>query len=86
LVCQVLAHLCLFEFLCSQAPFGMLGMIIGLFLFFDGISFDIGSMIVFTFQYIFPLKTCTSWFTIIFVVIAVVGLVVYVLYYSSMVC
>uniref|UniRef100_A0A1X7UNJ2 Uncharacterized protein n=1 Tax=Amphimedon queenslandica TaxID=400682 RepID=A0A1X7UNJ2_AMPQE len=78
-ISEILAHLCLFEFLCSQAPFGMLGMIIGLFLFFDGISFDIGSMIVLTFQYIFLSKTCASWFTIIFCVIAVVGLVVYAL-------
>ncbi|XP_019857541.1 PREDICTED: solute carrier family 15 member 4-like [Amphimedon queenslandica] len=38
----------LFEFLCSQSPFGMQGMIFGLFLFFNGLSteFFIGSGIL----------------------------------------
>ncbi|XP_011404482.1 PREDICTED: solute carrier family 15 member 4-like [Amphimedon queenslandica] len=76
---DVLSHICVFEFLCSQAPFGMHGMIIGLFLFLIGISFDIGLTIFLAFQYIFLLTSCTLWFAIIFCVIALFGLVVYVL-------
>ena len=76
---DVLFHICVFEFLCSQAPFGMHGMIIGLFFFLVGISFDIGLTIFLAFQYIFPSTTCTLWFTVVFGVIAVLGLVVYVL-------
>ena len=73
----------MFEFLCSQAPFGMHGMIIGFFWFLRNIFFDIGSGITLLFQYFSfsssSLFSCTSWFTIIFGFVGLVGLVVYVL-------
>ena len=73
----------LFEFMCSQAPFGMHGMIIGLFWFLHGIFIDIGSGILLVVYY-HPIHSvsfmsCTSWLTMIFGFIAVIGLVVYVL-------
>ena len=78
-----LAYICILEFLCSQAPFGMHGMIIGLFWFLRDISFVVGAGIKLTLQYI-PISSssvfsCTSWFTIIFGLVGLVGLVVYVL-------
>ena len=74
-----LAYICTFEFLCSQAPYGMHGMIIGLFWFLQNIS-GIGIIIT---QYI-PISSssvlsCTSWYSIILGLVGLVGLVVYVL-------
>ena len=74
---------CSFEFLCSQSPFGMHGMIFGLLWFLHGISIDIGLGILLIFYY-YPIHSvsfmsCTSWFTIMFCIVAVIGLVVYVL-------
>ena len=40
---DALSFLCIFEFLCSQAPFGMHGMLIGLFWFLRAICIDISS-------------------------------------------
>ena len=78
-----LTWICTFEFLCSQAPFGMHGTIIGLFLFLRDISFAVGLGIKLMLQYI-PISSssvlsCTSWFTIILCLVGLVGLVVYVL-------
>ena len=79
-ISYALTWICTFEFMCSQAPFGMHGMIIGLFWFLCNISFVVGFCIKLTLQYI-PISSssvlcCTSWLTIIF---GLVGLVVYVL-------
>ena len=78
-----LSYICFFEFLCSQSPFGMHGMIIGLFWFLSSIFFDI-AIGIFLIVYYYPIHSasfmsCTSWLTIIFGSIAVIGLVVYVL-------
>ncbi|XP_019856132.1 PREDICTED: solute carrier family 15 member 4-like [Amphimedon queenslandica] len=81
-----LSYTCIFEFLCSQSPFGMHGMIIGLFWFCSGIFIDIGSGILLFFYY-YPIQSvsfmsylsCTSWFTVIFGIFAAIGLVVSVL-------
>ena len=72
-----------FEFLCSQSPFGMHGMITGLFWFLHGIYIDIGAGILLI-VYFSPIHSvsfmsCTSWFTIMLCIVAVIGLVVYVL-------
>ena len=66
--------------LCSQAPFGMHGMIIGLFWFLFNVFCSIGLHII---LYV-PISSssvlsCTSWHTIIFGFVGLVGLVVYVL-------
>ncbi|XP_019859359.1 PREDICTED: uncharacterized protein LOC109587569 [Amphimedon queenslandica] len=73
----------LYEFLCSQSPFGMHGMIIGFLWFLHGIftDFAIG---IFLIVYYHPMPSvsfmsCTSWLTMIFGIIAGIGLVVYVL-------
>ena len=78
-----LTWICTFEFLCSQAPFGMHGMIIGLFWFLRDIFFVVGFCIKLTLQYI-PISSssvlsCTSWYTIMLCLVGLVGLVVYVL-------
>ena len=78
-----LTVICSFEFLCCQSPFGMHGMIIGLFWFLHGIFIDIGAGILLIVYY-HPIPSvsfmsCTSWLTMIFGSIAVIGLVVYVL-------
>ena len=78
-----LSNICFFEFMCSQSPFGMHGMIIGLFWFFNGIFADISVGIFLIVDY-HPIPSvsfmsCTSWLTMIFGSIAVIGLVVYVL-------
>uniref|UniRef100_A0A1X7TV28 Major facilitator superfamily (MFS) profile domain-containing protein n=1 Tax=Amphimedon queenslandica TaxID=400682 RepID=A0A1X7TV28_AMPQE len=72
-----------FEFLCSQSPFGMHGMITGLFWFLHGIFINIGSSILLIVYY-HPIPSvsfisCTSWLSLLFGIIAVIGLVVYVL-------
>uniref|UniRef100_A0A1X7TVD7 Major facilitator superfamily (MFS) profile domain-containing protein n=1 Tax=Amphimedon queenslandica TaxID=400682 RepID=A0A1X7TVD7_AMPQE len=76
-------RICSFEFLCSQSPFGMHGMIIGLFWFFNGLSTDF-AIEIFLIVYYHPIHSitfmsCTSWLSMIFAIIAVIGLVVYVL-------
>ena len=75
-----LAYICTLEFLCSQAPFGMHGMIIGLSYF---LLIFFGSSGLYIILYV-PISSssvlsCTSWFTIIFGLVGLVGLVVYVL-------
>uniref|UniRef100_A0A1X7SRJ1 Uncharacterized protein n=1 Tax=Amphimedon queenslandica TaxID=400682 RepID=A0A1X7SRJ1_AMPQE len=78
-----LTEIYLFEFMCSQSPFGMHGMIIGLHWFLSGIftDFVIGVVLI---VYLHPIPSfnfmsCTSWFTIMLCIIAGIGLVVYVL-------
>ena len=74
--------LCIFEFLCSQAPFGMHGMLIGLFWFLRAFYIDISTAITLAFQYGHAdgpsILSCTTWFTLLLGLIAVIGLVVYV--------
>ena len=69
----VLTWLCMLEFLCSQAPFGMHGMIFG-FWFLHGIFFDMSIVIISLF-----LMHCTALYTIMLCLVGLVGLVVYVL-------
>ena len=81
---DALSFLCIFEFLCSQAPFGMHGMLIGLFWFLRAICIDISSAITQAFQYGHVINgpsvlSCTTWFILLFGLIAIVGLIVYVL-------
>ena len=79
-----LSLLCTFEFLCSQAPFGMHGMLIGLFWFLRAICIDISSGITLAFQSKHIINgpsvlSCTTWFTLLFGLIAIIGLIVYAL-------
>ena len=78
-----LTWICLFEFLCSQSPFGMHGMIVGLFWFLSSVFNDIGSgILLIVYNHPIPsvsFMSCTSWFSMIFGIFAVIGLVVYVL-------
>ena len=82
-ISDALVFICIFEFLCSQAPFGMHGMLIGLFWFLRALSIDIGSGITVIFRYHTPESpwkmSCTSWFTIILGLVAIAGLIIYVL-------
>ena len=79
---DALSFLCIFEFLCSQAPFGMHGMLIGLFWFLRAIYIGISSAITLTFQYVqihvTSILSCTTWFSLLLGLIAVIGLVVYI--------
>ena len=77
---DALSFLCIFEFLSSQAPFGMHGMLIGLFWFLRAICIDINSGITLAFQMNGPsVFSCTTWFTVLFGLIAIIGSIVYVL-------
>ena len=80
---DALSIVCSFEFLCSQAPFGMHGMLIGLFWFLRAIYIDVSSAITLTFQFVQingpSMLSCTTWFTLLLGLIAVIGLVVYIL-------
>ena len=81
---DALSFLCIFEFLCSQALFGMHGIIIGLFWFLRAICIDISSAITQGFQYGHVINgpsvlSCTTWFTVLFGLIAIIDLIVYVL-------
>ena len=79
-ISYALTWICTLEFLCSQAPFGMHGMIIGSFWFLFTICGGIGLYII---QNITigssMIISCTLWFTVIFGLVGLVGLVVYVL-------
>ena len=79
---DALSIVCSFEFLCSQAPFGMHGMLIGLYWFLRAIYIGISSAITLTFQYVqihvTSILSCTTWFTLLLGLIAVIGLVVYI--------
>lgn len=82
-IADAMSLLCVFEFLCSQAPFGMHGMLIGLFWFLRALCIDIGSFVTLVFH-VHPFSgpismkmSCTSWFTIVLGLVALIGLVVY---------
>ena len=78
-----ITFLCIFEFLCSQTPFGMHAMIIGFFWLVRSVGIDIGLGIMSLFgHFTFSLSSvlsCTSWYTIMLCLVGLVGLVVYVL-------
>ena len=77
-----IAFLCIFEFLCSQTPFGMHAMIIGFFWLVRSVCINIGAGIMSLYGYFtFSLSvlSCTSWYTIMLCFVGLVGLVVYVL-------
>ena len=81
---DALSFLCIFEFLCSQAPFGMLGMLIGLFWFLRAVHIDMSSAITLVFQYGYVIDgpsvlSCMTWLSLLLGLIAVIGLIVYVL-------
>ena len=77
-----LSLLCIFEFLCSQVPFGMHGMFIGLFWFLNFLFNTIGSTVILIFRYR-PINgpsvlSCTTWLTLLFGLITIIGLIVYI--------
>ena len=78
-----IAFLCIFEFLCSQTPFGMHAMIIGFFWLVRSVCIDIGLGIMSLFRHFTfsssSVLSCTSWYTIMLCLVGLVGLVVYVL-------
>uniref|UniRef100_A0A1X7TVV5 Major facilitator superfamily associated domain-containing protein n=1 Tax=Amphimedon queenslandica TaxID=400682 RepID=A0A1X7TVV5_AMPQE len=82
-ISHFLTWIYLFEFICSQSPFGIHGMIFGLFWFLSSIFIDIGLGVAFVVFYYkmnsVSFMSCTSWFTIMFCIITGIGLVVYVL-------
>ena len=81
---DMLSFLCMFEFLCSQSPSGMSGMLIGLFWFLRSICSDIGAVILILFNINPPSAlpkgrlSCTSFSIFVLGFIAVCGLVLYV--------
>ena len=81
----MLSLLCVFEFLCSQAPSGMSGILIGAFWFMRSICIDISSAVLLTFQAWHVVEvplimlSCTSFLMFIFGSVAIFGLLVYIL-------
>ena len=80
-IADVLSFICMFEFLCSQAPSGMKGMLIGIFWFMRAVCIGIGSFVALPFQYIDlqgpSYLSCTSWLMIVLGSIVCVGFLVY---------
>ena len=82
---DMLSCVCVFEFLCSQAPSGMSGMLIGAFWFLRSICIDLNTVLLQVFQSFhvveFPLGrlSCTSFLMFIFGSVAIFGLLVYIL-------
>ena len=78
-----IAFLCIFEFLCSQTPFGMHAMIIGFFWLVRSVCIDIGLGITLLFRHFTfsssSVLSCTSWYTIMLCLVSLIGLVVHVL-------
>ncbi|XP_011406717.1 PREDICTED: solute carrier family 15 member 4-like [Amphimedon queenslandica] len=78
-----LSYTCILEFMCSQSPYGMHGMIIGLFWFLHGVFLDIAAgFLLIVYYHPIPsvsFMSCTSWLFMIFGIITGIGLVVYVL-------
>lgn len=70
------------EFLCSQSPHNMKGLLIGLFWFVRGLAIAMGSLISLPFQLVGTSRlwrfSCTSWIMLILFIIAVAGLCLYV--------
>ena len=81
-IVDLLSLIYAFEFLCSQSPHHMKGLLIGLFWFVREMAVDVGSLISLPFQLISfsgPWKlSCTSWITLILLIMAVAGLCLYV--------
>ena len=81
---DMLSFLCIFEFLCSQAPSGMSGMLIGLFWFFRSICSDISAVILLLFDASPPNAlpkgrlSCTSFLMFVLGFIALSGFVLYI--------
>ena len=76
------SFLCVFEFVCSQSPFEMNGMLIGLFWLIRSICISFSSIISLTLEN-WNLTThaklsCTSWFMIILGMVSIFGLLIYI--------
>lgn len=71
-----------FEFICSQAPLGMSGMLTGIFWFIRAIYISIGTLVLFPFTY---LQTnvgnipCTFWVLLLLMVTSVSGFVFFII-------
>ena len=83
---DMLSFLCVFEFLCSQAPSGMSGMLIGLYWFIRSICIDISAVLLIILDK-YPPKansngsaiSCFSYLMFILFFLAACGLIVYTL-------
>ena len=80
-ITDMLKFICIFEFLCSQAPFEMKGMLIGLFWFLRAIFVSISSVLRIIIHKLNPegpsKLSCTSWFMVILGVTLIVGAILY---------
>ena len=77
---DMLTFLCVFEYLCSQAPSGMSGMLIGMYWFIRSICIDISAGILIIFDQYSPSSnrlSCVSYLLFVFSFFASFGLVVY---------
>ena len=79
-----IAFVCVFEFICSQSPHEMNGMLIGVFWVIRSFSISINSTLSFTLKNWNPIAidaglfSCTLWFLIILEVVSLVGLTLYI--------
>ena len=85
-IADMLSYVYIFAFLCSQAPSGMSGMLIGIFWFFRGICIQISALIMIVFEHLRLFQTfssgplsCTSLLMFLLGGVAGIGLVVYIL-------
>ncbi len=78
-----ISFVCVFEFICSQSPYEMNGMLIGLFWVFRSCCISVSSILSFTLKDWNPTHTndifsCTSWFLLTLEIISVLGLLLYI--------
>jgi peptide/histidine transporter 3/4 len=83
-IAEALTFICILQFLCSQAPSGMHGILIGLFWFIISVSIDLSSIIIIAFGLIqFPdlskVISCSFWYLLIVGGIAMIGFALYAL-------
>ena len=82
---NMIGTISILEFICSQAPINMSGMLTGCFYLIRGIYVAIGPYLQLPFSYVSSTEvgriTCSFWIILINIIICVVGLTVYVLIY-----
>ncbi len=82
---NIIGTISILEFICSQAPINMSGMLTGTFYLIRGVFVAIGPYLQLPFSYVGSTEvgkiTCSFWIILINIVISVVGFIVYMMIY-----
>ena len=79
---SMLFYTAVFEFICSQSPHSMKGLLIGLLYAIRGVYLLLATFLLLLFRYVYPISTfhyisCGFWYYLMNIVIGVVALLVY---------